>query len=116
MVEVTLTSDIAPVSSKEFLDIHATMKCRFTLKRVRNMMRTYSQRILVVSLTIYKQTFPKLQSATKIVRLAFPAPLFNVGCKFACSFLATTAWRSLSRLGTTLSEGKGTILDIFEQV
>ena len=38
-----VTSDIAPVSSKEFLDIHATIECRFTLKRVRDMIRTYSQ-------------------------------------------------------------------------
>ena len=33
---------IAPVSSKEFLDIQATMKCGFTLKQVRDMIRTYS--------------------------------------------------------------------------
>ena len=32
-----------PVSSKEFLDIQANMECRFTLKRVRDMIRTYSQ-------------------------------------------------------------------------
>ena len=29
--------------SKEFLDIQATIECRFTLKRVRDMIRTYSQ-------------------------------------------------------------------------
>ena len=28
----TVTSDIVPVSSKEFLDIQATIECRFTLK------------------------------------------------------------------------------------
>ena len=33
-----LTSDILPVLSKEFLDIQATMECKFTLKHV-----TYSQ-------------------------------------------------------------------------
>ena len=34
---------IAPVSSKEFLDIQATTECRFTLKRVRDMIIiTYS--------------------------------------------------------------------------
>ena len=37
------TSDIALVSSKEILDIHATIECRFTLKRVRDMIRTYIQ-------------------------------------------------------------------------
>ena len=30
-------------SSKEFLDIHATIECGFTLKRVRDMTRTYGQ-------------------------------------------------------------------------
>ena len=34
---------------------------------------------------------PILQSVTKIVRLAPPPPLFNVGCKFACSFLILAA-------------------------
>ena len=33
----------------------------------------------------------EIQPFRKIVRLAPPAPLFNVGCKFASSFLATTA-------------------------
>ena len=30
--------------SKEFLDIQATIECGFTLKRVRDMTRTYSQK------------------------------------------------------------------------
>ena len=34
LVAVTKTSDFAPVSSKEFLDIQATIECGFTLKRV----------------------------------------------------------------------------------
>ena len=37
------TIAIAPVSSKEFLDIHATIECRFTLKRVSDMITTLSQ-------------------------------------------------------------------------
>ena len=37
------TSDFAPASSKEFLDIQATIECGFTLKRVRDMIKTYSQ-------------------------------------------------------------------------
>ena len=32
-----------PAFSKEFLDIQATIECGFTLKRVRDMIRTYSQ-------------------------------------------------------------------------
>ena len=42
-VAVTSTSDIAPVSSKEFLDIQANVESEFTLKRVRDMITTYSQ-------------------------------------------------------------------------
>ena len=41
-VAVTEISDFAPVLSKEFLDIQATIECEFTLKRVRDMIRTYS--------------------------------------------------------------------------
>ena len=41
-VEVTLTSDFTPASSKKFLDIQATIECGFTLKCVRDMIRTYS--------------------------------------------------------------------------
>ena len=36
-----LTSDFAPASSKEFLDIQATIECGFTLELVRDMTRTY---------------------------------------------------------------------------
>ena len=42
-VAVTQTSDFAPASSKDFLDIQATIECGFTLKRLRDMIRTYSQ-------------------------------------------------------------------------
>ena len=42
-VAVTSPSDFTPASSKEFLDIQATIKCGFTLKHVRDMSRTYSQ-------------------------------------------------------------------------
>ena len=37
------TSDIEPVSSKEFLDTQATTECGFTQKCVCDMIRTYSQ-------------------------------------------------------------------------
>ena len=42
-VPVTSPSDFALASSKEFLDIQATIECGFTLKHVRDMTRTYSQ-------------------------------------------------------------------------
>ena len=37
-----LTSDMVSVSSKEFLDIQASVVCRFTLKVVHDMLMTYS--------------------------------------------------------------------------
>ena len=44
---VTSTSDIAPVLIKEFLDTHATIECGFTLKYVRDMIRTCSTALVV---------------------------------------------------------------------
>ena len=41
-VALTETSDFGPASSKEFLGIQATIECGFTLKRVRDMIRTHS--------------------------------------------------------------------------
>ena len=46
---VTSTSDIAPVSSKEFLNIQAIIECGVTLKRVRDMIRIYIQINIAVS-------------------------------------------------------------------
>ena len=40
-VQVPLQSLTIPVSNKEFLYIQATKECGFTLKRLRNMIRTY---------------------------------------------------------------------------
>ena len=42
-VAVTSPLDFAPASSKDFVDIHATIECGFTLKCVPDMTRTYSQ-------------------------------------------------------------------------
>ena len=42
-VAVTSPADFSPASSKELLDIQATIECGLTLKRVRDMARTYSQ-------------------------------------------------------------------------
>ena len=44
-VTVLLTSDIAPVSSKEFLDTQGTIDCRFTLKGICDMIRTHRPKI-----------------------------------------------------------------------
>ena len=43
-----LTSDFAPALSKDFLDIQATIEYGFTLKRVRDMTRTYSTYLMYV--------------------------------------------------------------------
>ena len=69
--------------------------------------------VLILDIKTSKQKLPNInlllqlhpQSITKIVRLA-PVTLYNVGCKFAWSFLATTAWHSFSRFTTTLNEGE----------
>ena len=42
LAAVTSILDTASVSSKEFLGIQAARECRFTLKRVRDMIRTCS--------------------------------------------------------------------------
>ena len=41
---------MAPASSKEFLDIQATVECGFTLKLVRDMIKTYNQTYLCLLL------------------------------------------------------------------
>ena len=43
-VDLTLTSDVVPVSNKEFLNIQATIERRFTLKSVRDMIVTYNNK------------------------------------------------------------------------
>ena len=42
VVALTINLDIAPVSSKEFLDIQATIECGFTQNGIRDMIGTYS--------------------------------------------------------------------------
>ena len=42
-ITVTQTSDIAPASRSQFFNIQATIEFEFTLKRVCDMIRTYSQ-------------------------------------------------------------------------
>ena len=52
---------------------------------------------------------------TKIMRLAHPPPLYNVGCKFVYSFLVLAACHGFFRLGTTLGQEEGGILGNFNQ-
>ena len=48
-------SDFATASSKEFLDIQATIECGFTLKRVRDMTRTYSMSFLIKNSEVWEK-------------------------------------------------------------
>ena len=47
---------MAPASSKEFLHIQATVECGFTLKRVRDMIKTYNQMNVKGSLSSNEET------------------------------------------------------------
>ena len=46
-----------PVLSKEFLDIQATIECRFTLKRIRDMIIIYSETNGMCTLFISTQIY-----------------------------------------------------------
>ena len=50
-------SDIAPVLSKEFLDIQETIECKLTLKRVHDMTRTYSLRVPSLTISIEQNSW-----------------------------------------------------------
>ena len=54
-VAVTYNSDIALASSKEFLDIQATIECGFTLKHMCNMIRTCSQTFLFFAFVLHNE-------------------------------------------------------------
>ena len=73
--------------------------------------------ILKRTIEFYSKNFwilDVLQSVTKTVRLAPPASLFIVGCKFAWSFLTTTASQLFQTWHNTEPGGIG-IMSIFEQ-
>ena len=58
---VNKTSDIAPVLSKRFPDIQITVECRFTLKRLHDMIITYSQ---IKEYPLHKITYSESWSIT----------------------------------------------------
>ena len=70
-VAVTQTSDMVPVSSKEFLNLQATIGRGFTLKRVLDMIRTYSQ----IQFKFIKQQW--IQSTTAFYVVLNSAPWKN---------------------------------------
>ena len=68
-VAVTSPSDFAPASSKEFLDIQATIECGFTLKRVRDMIKTYNEYLmLLVSFITVRKTKSNITSINSSAR------------------------------------------------
>ena len=50
-IAVTQSSDMAPVLSKECLDIQVNIECEFSLKCVRDMIKAYSQTVNMESYT-----------------------------------------------------------------
>ena len=56
-IAVTQTLDFAPDLSKEFVEIHATIECGFTLKLVRDTITRYSQMSVQISNSIAAQSF-----------------------------------------------------------
>ena len=63
-VAVASTSDFAPASSKEFIDIQTTIECGFTLKRVHDMIRTYSKlkrKLMCIKAQIHFSSKPLLK-------------------------------------------------------
>ena len=63
-IAVTSPSDVAPASSKDFLDIHATIECGFTLKRVRDITRTYSTKVIPAD---YQFAFIKISKKNNLL-------------------------------------------------
>ena len=70
-VAVTSPSDFVPASSKEFLDIQATIEYGFTLKRVHDMTRTYSQTHTVVYWWDKFQTICKISTYDQLYKEGF---------------------------------------------
>ena len=64
-VAVTSPSDFAPASSKEFLDIQANIECGFTLKRVRDMTRTYSPEFNTLAPNVFNARLAQANLVTK---------------------------------------------------
>ena len=65
-VAVTYPPDFVPASSREFLDIQATIECGFTLKRVSDMRRAY----IVVNSVMYNTGFPpKVLKSAMVISL-----------------------------------------------
>ena len=72
----------APVSSKEFLDIQATLESGFTLKHVRYMIRTCSQMHRTDKYSQHRWIVKKTFSASLVKWLSVRFPTTVSGCRF----------------------------------
>ena len=101
-VAATSTSDIASVSSKEFLHIHTTTDCRFTLKYVCDMIKTLS---LLATLAIFLSTFTHIH---------FMSTFFSRGILLVAteSHVPLITWSGLTTKHLVDWQGKGLWLQV----
>ena len=88
-VVVTSPSDFTPASSKEFLDIQATIECGFTLKRVCDRIRTYSYILhyfIFSKIIWFKYNWKKLSFYLYFLIMLPPFHKFNSCYSIAASF------------------------------
>ena len=95
-VAVTYAPDIAPFSNKNSLDIQATTECRFTPKRVCDMIRTHDFPNLVIPSLIEKKVlntiytlcfwyFPKVSFSLSRKKLkTFVKITLRIECQWSC--------------------------------
>ena len=86
---------MAPAWSKEFLDIHASIECRFTLKLVRDMIITYIPNIFIFSMFIYKGCL----KITRVKKLFFATAALNARLKiffYLQKIIFPQTWKSLT--------------------
>ena len=97
-VAVTDTSDFAPASSKEFLDIQATMECGFTLKCV-----TYRYQCSVSTFKFEQVFVSSVKKTSHNVLKKTKAIYFyrNKSCKayFIQGFIIAPNWNKLWTFG-----------------
>ena len=83
-----------PVLSKEFLDIGATIECRFALKRVRNMIRAYRQILLFMYSYVSGVQLPAITS----VELNMPPKKIKWKDERILRFLTTLFYKQSKKL------------------
>ena len=80
------------VSNKEFLDIQATTDCRLTLKRVCGMIRTYSQWIGVLTLSLLLKLPPRKLDPWFVLWSFFFLRLLCISIILQCGHACSHVW------------------------